>query len=117
MMSSRSVASRRTVPTNRSAWALTRGHRGGLFATWMPASEKTASNEVVNWPAGVVKRRNSMITEVISPATIASTKALHAPNFQLSALLSDYAIALGLPSTPASAGTSRSEMTSGDGRW
>jgi len=44
---------------------------------------------------GVVKRRNSMITDAISPVTIASTKALHASNSQLSALLSDYAIALG----------------------
>ncbi|GAB3003078.1 hypothetical protein GCM10027184_69940 [Saccharothrix stipae] len=43
---------------------------------------------------GVVKRRNSMITDAVSPAAIASTKALHAANSQLSALLSDYAIAL-----------------------
>jgi hypothetical protein len=42
----------------------------------------------------VVKRRNSMITEATSPAAIASTKALHSANSQLSALLSDYAIAL-----------------------
>ncbi|MDQ2588374.1 hypothetical protein CKY47_31300 [Saccharothrix yanglingensis] len=35
-----------------------------------------------------------MITDAISPAAIASKKALHAPNSQLSALLPDYAIAL-----------------------
>jgi hypothetical protein len=44
---------------------------------------------------GVVKRRNSMITDAISPAAIAFTKAPHSTNSQLSALLSDYAIALG----------------------
>jgi hypothetical protein len=46
---------------------------------------------------GVVKRRNSMITDAVSPAAIASTKALHDLNSQLSALLPDYAIALGGP--------------------
>jgi hypothetical protein len=37
---------------------------------------------------------NFMITDVISPATFASTKAIHSTNPQLSTLPPDYAIAL-----------------------
>jgi hypothetical protein len=43
---------------------------------------------------GVVKRRNSMITDVVSPAVFASTQANHPTKTQLRALLPDYAIAL-----------------------
>ncbi|MEU4769781.1 hypothetical protein AB0H12_41835 [Actinosynnema sp. NPDC023794] len=45
------MTSRLTVPTKRSAWALARGHRGGVFTTWMRALERAASNEAVNWAA------------------------------------------------------------------
>jgi hypothetical protein len=49
---------------------------------------------------GVVKRRNSMITDGASPASYASTEATYPTNPQLKALPSDHAIALPLlPST------------------
>jgi hypothetical protein len=43
---------------------------------------------------GVVKRRNSMITDAVSPAAFASTEAIHTANPQLRTRLPDYAIAL-----------------------
>ncbi|BCJ50431.1 hypothetical protein Asp14428_19060 [Actinoplanes sp. NBRC 14428] len=43
---------------------------------------------------GVVKRRNSMITDAASPASYASTEAEHIPNLLASEPLADYAIAL-----------------------
>lgn len=65
-MSSRSVTSRRTVPTNRSAWALARGHRGGIFTTLMPEPEKTVSNGAVNWPARLRASRRPYDDDTVS---------------------------------------------------
>jgi hypothetical protein len=46
---------------------------------------------------GVVKRRNSMITDAASPAPFASTKANHSSKYLLNSLPPDYAMALGHP--------------------
>jgi hypothetical protein len=43
---------------------------------------------------GVVKRRNSMITDAASPAPFASTKANHSSKYLLNSLPPDYAMAL-----------------------
>ena len=50
-----------------------------------------SAGEVLGASYGV---ENFMITDVISPATFASTEATHSTNLQLSRLASDYAIAL-----------------------
>ena len=47
----RSVSSVLAVRTKRSAKQFARGHRGGIFTVSIPAPARTASNEVVNWPA------------------------------------------------------------------
>jgi hypothetical protein len=47
-MSIRSVHSRRTVPTQRSAIAFARGACGGVRITSAPAAVNTASNAAVN---------------------------------------------------------------------
>lgn len=44
---------------------------------------------------GVVKRRNSMITDTAPPASYASTKANLAPKLLVNGTPADYAIALG----------------------
>jgi hypothetical protein len=44
---------------------------------------------------GVVKRRNSMITDATSPASSASTEATHASNSLVKGALPDYAMTLG----------------------
>jgi len=58
----RSVSSVRTVHASRSAYALARGHRGGIFTTAMPASARTASNAAVYCPA---RSRTSVLNAVV----------------------------------------------------
>jgi len=47
-ISIRSVTRVRTVNTKRSAKQFTRGHRGGILTTSMPASAITPLNETAN---------------------------------------------------------------------
>ena len=61
---------------------------------------------------GVVKRRNSMITDAASPASCASTRADHASNLLVGDLPPDYAMTLAHPALGA-----RSDLPLGPCRY
>jgi hypothetical protein len=50
---------------NRSAKQFARRHRGGIRTTWMPTSDRTASNDAVNWPARS-RTKNRKLGDVIA---------------------------------------------------
>src|SRR3954463_9267958 len=57
-----------------------RGHRGGIFTVSIPAPARTASNEVVNWPARARTRdRNVAARSSRSISRLRACWVVHAP--------------------------------------